>query len=128
MKFKIVRFFDKLEDKIRGSLSHKPIIYALIGAAAIVLFWRGVWLTADMFDFMTGPVSIIVSVIVLLLTGLFVSFFIGEQIIISGLKGEKKIAEKTEEEIKTEADLLVNIDSQLKEMKKDISQIKKKIK
>ena len=44
---KIVRFFDKLEDKIRGRLSHHPIFYALVGGIGVVLFWRGVWHTAD---------------------------------------------------------------------------------
>ena len=88
----IIKFFDKLEDKVRGGLSRNPIIYTLIGGIAIVLFWRGVWLTADLFPFLTGPVSVVVSVSILLITGLFVSFFIGDQVIISGIKKEKKLA------------------------------------
>ena len=73
-------------------------------------------MTADMFDFMTGPVSIIIGVVILLLIGLFVSFFIGEQIIISGIKEEKRTDEKTEKEIKRE-------EVSLKEIKKDIEEI-----
>jgi len=34
----IIKFFDKLEDKIRHRLSRHSIIYALIAAAAIVVF------------------------------------------------------------------------------------------
>ena len=102
---KITKFFDKLEDKIRGKLSHRPIIYAFIGGVGIVLFWRGVWLTADIFPFLNGPISIIISLILLLMTGLFVSFFIGHYIIFSGLKQEKKIEEKEEKEIEKELDL-----------------------
>ena len=126
MRWKIISFFDRLEDKIRGILSRRPIIYTLIGSFAIVLFWRGVWLTADMFPFMTGPVSIVISVIILLLTGLFVSFFIGEQLIISGLKNEKKLAEKTEIKIETEMDVLSQIKIKIEKMSEDLEYLKKK--
>jgi hypothetical protein len=40
-------FFDKFEDHIRTHLSRYPIVYTIIGGIAIVLFWRGVWHTAD---------------------------------------------------------------------------------
>ena len=49
-----------------------------------------------------GPLSILVGVVLLLAVGLFVSSFIGNEIIISGLKKEKKIIEKTEEDIEVE--------------------------
>lgn len=114
---KIYNFGDKLEDKVRGKLSHYPIIYAFIGGAGIIIFWRGVWHTVDyLMEFFTvgdtitstsivglpwwdGPLSILVGTILLLTVGLFVTSFIGNEIIISGLKREKKIVEKTEEEI-----------------------------
>ena len=106
---KIFKFFDKLEDRVRGYLSHFPIIYSLIGGLAIVLFWRGVWHTADfvmqygfysiwpmaLYIYNTKgivsliffePINLILSIIVLLMIGLFVSFFIGDQIIISGIR------------------------------------------
>jgi len=124
MKLKIVKFFDKLEDRIRAALSKRPVIYTLIGGFAIVLFWRGVWLTADFFPFLTGPVSIIISVLILLLTGLFVSFFIGEQVIISGLRKEQKIIEKEVAEIETEKDYLREIKSKLAKIEKDIAELK----
>ncbi len=113
---KVIHFFDKLEDKVRGTLSKYPIVYSLIGGVAIVLFWRGVWDTADQIKFLTGPISIVISVITLLITGLFASFFVGDQIIISGLKKDKKIIDKTETEIETE---MVSI----AEVKRELHQI-----
>ncbi len=130
---KIIKFLDKLEDKIRGKLSHYPIVYALVGGTGIVLFWRGVWHTADMFPFLSGPISIIISLILLLMTGLFVSFFIGHYIIFSGLKQEKKIEEREEAEIEIELDLqraqmkvLMEIKNKIEKIEKEIADIKLK--
>lgn len=125
---KIIKFFDKLEDKIRIILSKYVIIYALIGGVAIVLFWRGIWKLADELPFMTGPVSIIISTSILLLSGLFVSFFITDRIILSGLKQEKKLAEKTEEEIKADIEITAKVLAKLEKIEKDIEEIKSKIK
>ena len=122
----VIKFFDKLEDKVRARLSRRPIIYTLIGAFAIVLFWKGVWDTADLFPFLTGPVLIVVSVITLLVTGLFVSFFVGDVILISGLKKEKKLAEKTEAEVETEEDILKELDKDIHRIEGEVHQIKKK--
>jgi len=127
MTNKIINFFDKLEDKVRSKLSHYPIIYALIGGVGIVLFWRGVWYIAD--DMSLGSwASIIISIILLLMTGLFVSFFIGHYIIFSGLKQEKKIEEKEEDEIRTELDLQRAQMKVLLEIKERIKNIEEKIK
>jgi hypothetical protein len=93
----------------------------MIGGFAIVLFWRGVWMTADMFPVLTGPVSIVISVAVLLITGLFVSVFIGDNIILSGVANEKKIVEKTENEIVEE---LVTI----RQLKRELDEIRDIIK
>lgn len=125
---KIVKYFDKLEDKARERLSHYVVLYALIGGIAIVLFWRGVWYTADMFPFLTGPVSVIISTITMLATGLFVSFFVGDRIILSGLKREKKLAEKTEEEVRVEAEITTKVLVKLEKIEKDLEEIKGKIK
>jgi|SRR3989344_650764 len=125
---KIVKFFDRLEDKIRFRLSHRPVIYTLIGGIAIVLFWRGVWMTADMVWFLNGPVSMLISIVVLLIIGLFVSFFIGDQVIISGMKKERKIVEKTEKEIKKEEVSLLEIEEDLKILNNKIEDLQGKIK
>jgi hypothetical protein len=119
-----MRFFDRLEDRIRGWLSRRPILYAFIGSVGIILLWRGVWMVADDFN-LGGWASIVIGTAVLLLIGLFVSFFIGEQIIISGIKSEKRTDEKTEEEIRGESAVLKQIKSDLEEIKKAIREIKK---
>lgn len=121
---KVVHFFDKLEDRIRAKLSHHPIVYTFIGGISIVLFWRGVWMTADMFPFLTGPVSIVISVCILLLTGLFVSFFVGDSILLTGLKREKKFIERTEMEIKGEVEVLGEIQTELKKIETMLDEVK----
>ncbi|HPW34486.1 MAG TPA: hypothetical protein PK367_01855 [Candidatus Paceibacterota bacterium] len=123
----IIHFLDKLEDRIRHSLSKHPVVYAFIGGFAIVLFWRGVWMFADLFDFMTAGVSILISVIIMLLTGTFVSFFIGEEIIMSGLREEKRIDQKTEDDIRKEEARLAQIIKEIEEMHADILEMKKTI-
>ncbi len=142
---KIVNFFDKLEDKIRGKLSHYPILYAIIGGIGIVSFWRGVWHTADFFTdlifsfqsnssidlgnlpWWDGPLSIAVGSFLLLSTGLFVFGFIGNEIVISGLKGEKKLVEKTEEEVKIEAGTIKEIKKEVEEISGRLDEIEKNL-
>ena len=119
---KISKYFDKLEDRVRGKLSHYPILYAFLGGIGIVLFWRGVWHIAD--DIRIGSVvSILVGSVILLITGVFVSTFIGNRLIISGLVGEKKLAEKEESEIRTEEAELQNLQSTLKRLEKKLDHI-----
>ena len=125
---KVFNFFDKLEDNVRSLLSRAPITYSLLGGTGIVLFWRGLWYTADFLQsdtwwgsiLFSGPGSLLLGLIILLITGLFVSVFIGESIVMSGIKNEKKITEKTEEEVKLERDFLINMDKELKHIEKDL--------
>ena len=120
---KFLRFLDKFEDGVRRSLSKKPIIYALLGSIGVILLWRGIWMTADLFVFMNGPVSILVGLFILLSIGLFVSFFVGDQIIISGIKEEKRIDEKTKEEIEKEWISIKEIKRSLEEIRKRLEKI-----
>ena len=76
---------------------------------------------------MTGPVSLLLSVVILLITGLFVSFFIGDDIIIAGIKREKKLAERTESEIETEKEELDDMRETMRKMERDLEEIKNKI-
>lgn len=121
----IIRFFDKLEDRVRNRLSRFPILYGFVGGIGVVLFWRGIWHTADNYSFMSGPVSLILGSIILLLSGVFVSAFVGNRIIITGLKGEKKLVEKNEDEINAEESELKKIEHTINKIEHDIDIIKK---
>ncbi|MEK7128593.1 MAG: hypothetical protein AAB933_03470 [Patescibacteria group bacterium] len=119
---KIVRFFDRLEDRVRGKLSHYPIVYAFLGGVGVVLFWRGVWHTADDMG-MSSLSSLVVAVILLLMTGVFVSAFIGNRLIISGLIGEKKLEEKEESEIQTEEAQIRSLQHTLKRVEEKLDHL-----
>lgn len=123
---KIVKFFDKLEDRVRARLSRHPILYAFIGGTGIVLFWRGVWHTAD--DLNLGSISsLALGTSVLLLIGVFVSDFIGNKLIISGITGEKKISEKESDEIQAEELQIQNLQITLNRVEKKLENIEKEI-
>lgn len=114
-----LKFFDRLEDRVRGHLSHYPIFYAFIGGVGIVLFWRGVWHIADEVS-LTGSGSLIAGTLILLITGIFVSSFVGNKLIISGLMGGKKLTEKAKEEIESE-------EAQIQALQHTISRLEKKL-
>ncbi len=128
---KIVKYFDRLEDRIRGRLSRYPIIYTGIGGVAIVLFWRGVWMTADQimkilpiqYAWLDGPLSVVISSFILLITGLFVSFFVTDKIIVSGIRQEKKLVEQAEVEIHKEADTLKIIKTEVHNIEDELKEI-----
>ncbi len=127
----MIKFFDKLEDSVREHLSRYPITYSIIGGMGVVLFWRGVWETADIlmginpaFElFFYAPVQVVISTLVLLITGLMVSTFIGDRIILSGLRHEKKMEEKTEEIVKEEAITLINIRNEIRELREEVRKL-----
>jgi len=122
---KILSFFDKLEDFVRIELSHSPILYALVGAVGIILLWKGVWEVAQLIPGLYGFGSIVMGVIILLVSGLLVSFFIGDSIIISGFKKEKKLVEKSELDIlRAEQSQTREIVAKLDHLEKDIHDLK----
>ena len=116
---KFLRYIFHIKTFIRHKLSHWPVLYAFIGSIGVVLIWRGVWMIADDMN-MSGFVSMALGVLISMSAGLFVSFFVGDSIIISGIKREKRIDEKTESEIKKE-------EVSLREIKKDLKLIKEEI-
>jgi hypothetical protein len=123
----MLKFFDRVEDKVRGWLLRHPFIYATYGGIGLVLFWRGVWHTTDFFahyiytgeaentidlfglPIWDGVISFILGAGILLSCGLFISELMGKEIIISGLRGEKKLAQRTEGEVRTEAGALAEV-------------------
>jgi uncharacterized protein YneF (UPF0154 family) len=68
--------------------------------------------------------SIILGMIILLLTGLFVAVFIGDSIIMSGIKGEKKLVEKTEDELAEEKSEIQIVKDVVDHIEKDIHKLK----
>lgn len=112
---------------MRARLSRRPILYALIGGVGVVLFWKGVWETAEAFPVLDGPVSAVLGTVIMLMTGLFVSFFIGDSIILSGYKRQKKLAEKTEEEVIKDASRAEAMRAQLDRVEKELLEIKSKL-
>ncbi len=138
MKFidAIYHFFDKVEDNVRGALSRHAFIYTFIGGTGLVLFWRGVWHTADVLQMLGGWWAIIfsplgsalVGMFILLITGLFVSIFIGDSIIISGIKKDKKVIEKTEDEVMEEKTDIEKVISLIVDLKKEIEVLETKVK
>lgn len=126
---KILHTFDKLEDKIRGHLSRYPIIYALVGGVGVVLFWRGVWHTADEIPFLSKSwVSLGVGTGILLATGIFVSAFVGSRLILTGLRGEKKMTEKTKEEIEQEESEIKKLEKTINHIEHELDEIKDDLK
>ena len=130
--FKIIyKFFDKLEDKNRMFLSHYPIFfYAFLTGAGIILFWRGIWHTADSLPFLQNSyVSIGVGAILLLAIGTLISSFIGNEIIISGNKKEQKIVDKIveaeEKNLAQEFGDDVKIMREIREVKSQLVELKK---
>lgn len=134
------KFFDKLEDRTRARLSRMPILYALVGGIGIVLFWRGIWHTNDFIveyalneaeitlaTMADGPLSFVLGTAILLVTGVYVSAFIGNRLIISGLNGEKKLAEKTEEEIRSEEDQIKKLQNTIAKVEDHIQKIEEEI-
>jgi hypothetical protein len=129
---KIIKFFDKLEDHVREFLSKYPVVYSLIGATAIVIFWDGITRIMDSMDIFDGLggglLAVLISVVVLLMTGLLVSFFVGDSIILSGRKHDKKITEKTMEEVEIENKEMVSALQKIDRMEKNLEEIKEKLK
>lgn len=133
--------FNYLENKIRGFLSHYPKWYAFISGAGIIIFWRGVWHSVDYIhvyfhqyaiasniDMTTspwwdGPLSLIFGMLVLLLTGTFESSFIGNEIILAGLRGEKQLSKKTEVEVRTEVGAIADIKEQLMSVSRQLEDL-----
>lgn len=125
---KIIQLFDHLEDMVRSHLSRYPIVYALLGGVGVVLFWRGVWHSADGIPFLSNAwVSLLVGSGILLITGIFVSAFVGSRLIMTGLRGEKKMTEKTKEELDLEEAEIHQIQKTMHKVEEEISEIKKEI-
>ena len=134
---------DKLERKLTIYLSHRPKLYALVVGVGVVFFWRGVWHTADrLHDWYSylgdstidavispwwdGPLSLLGGIIILYFTGSFISSFIGNELILSGLRGEKRLSEKTESEVETEVRAVSDIRDSIVGLEHKVTELEKR--
>lgn len=136
----------KIEQRLTIYLSHRPKLYALIVGVGVVLFWRGVWHTADQIHscfteyglcsssidaavspWWDGPASLLFGIVILYFTGAFISSFIGNELILSGLRGEKRLTEKTEGEVRGEVRAISDIKDELKNVTSALEEIEKKV-
>ena len=127
-------------------LSHHSYLYALIVGIGIVLFWRGVWHTVDLFHvyinarhtysmidlavhpWWDGPLSLFVGCFVLYCTKAFISSFIGNELILSGLRSEERLTKKAEHEIKTEEATIVEIKDEITMIAQKLSDLETQVK
>lgn len=121
----------KLLTRFHIFLSHHSYLYALIAGIGIVLFWRGVWHTVDVFHLLLnqyhltgsldlgnqpwwdGPLSFVVGCMLLYATRAFISSFIGNELILSGLRTEKKMTREADTELKTEMGAITDIKEEI---------------
>lgn len=125
-----------LVNTFRHWLSHRPHLYGFVAGTGLVIFWRGIWHSMDFVVVLVshwqngfvemnlsqmlwwdGPLSILIGTVILLLSGVFVSSFIGNEVILSGLRGEKKLTERTENEVRTEVGAIARIEESLNKLK-----------
>ena len=122
---KINGWFDRFEDKVRGFLSHYPLVYAFVGGVGIVSFWRGVWETSDLLG-IPSQASLVFGSLIMMSVGILVTEFLGNRIIVSGLRGEKKLEEKTLREIEDEEMFLSNLKSKVDRIEKMLMEMNNK--
>jgi hypothetical protein len=69
----------------------------------------------------------VIGILILLITGLLVSTFIGDSIIISGIRKDKKLIEKTEQEIEAEIKVEDEEKNILQKIEEDLKDIKGRV-
>jgi hypothetical protein len=79
----------------------------------------------NIFIWWDGPLSIFIGLIILLITGIFTSSFIGNEVIISGIKGEKKMVDKTESEVRDETEYMKSIKKEIKTISGRLNKMEK---
>lgn len=129
---------------MRRWFSRRPLLYAFVGGTGLIIFWRGIWHSMDyVMEYFTtadrigdigaliwwdGPFSVLIGLVILTVTGIFISSFIGNEIIISGIKGEKKLVEKTELELESETESVRNIKKEIAIISSRLGKIEKSLK
>lgn len=110
---------------MRGFLSRFPIVYAFIGGVGVVSFWRGVWETSDLLR-IAPQASLVFGLLIMMSIGILVTEFLGNRIIITGLRGDKKLEEKTLKEIEDEEMFLSNLKKKVDRIEKLLLELTEK--
>ena len=136
----------RLATRIHIFLSHHTFLYAFIVGVGIVLFWRGVWHTVDLIHlyishyhatasidlaehpWWDGPLSLLAGSLILYISRAFVSSFIGNELILSGLRTEKKLPRKTEDNLKTEVSAITDIKDEIETITHKLGDLEEQIK
>lgn len=131
----------KAQERSHIFLSHHPKLYAVVVGVGVVLFWRGTWHTIDSFHAMLikyqttstisfsgnvwwdGPLSLVAGCVILYLTGSMISSFIGNELILSGLRTEKKLSKKTEKEVHSEFKAIAEIKEELDQISEKFEEL-----
>lgn len=128
---RLYNYLKHLGKKLRKGLTKRPVLYTLIGSFATVLFWRGVWHTTDLLEAQGGVFgflfsahgSLILSAAILIVTGLFVSFFVGDVVILAGMSKEQKLLEKAEKKIEEDSVELKRVEALLERVEEEVSHL-----
>lgn len=136
----------KVFNRFHIFLSHHSHLYAAIAGIGIVLFWRGVWHTTDSIHlyinhygnsqtisgnnhpWWDGPTSFLVGCLILYITRAFVSSFIGNELILSGLRAEKRLARHTEGDIESEVSTITDIKHTLNAISRKLEELEVQVK
>lgn len=124
-----MHFFPDYEEKVRSFLCRHTVTYTLGAGIAVIAFLRGVWYVADGFshlvsftdvtDFlMKGVLVTAISLLVAVISGIFVKCFIVDVVFLTGVKKEAIRTQKSEAELIEESELEAKIQSELAKIEK----------
>ena len=95
----ISNLFLRVEEKTRAYFQRFPFMHAFLAGVGVVLFWRGVWHSADEV-FLSSGWSMVLGSFILIIVGVFAQTFVGNMIIIKNVEGEKRLEQKTKADVK----------------------------
>lgn len=121
--------FLNIEAKARKYFEPFPFIHAFLAGVGVILFWRGAWELADIYQ-LDPILSVVVGVIILGGIGLFVQTFVGNAIIIKNVNSEinleRSTKQKFEKEILKEEITLEHLSNKLDVVMNKLQELEKK--
>lgn len=113
-----------IEDNARKFFERIPFIHALLAGIGVVLFWRGIWESAD--KMALDPLSSALLGIALLGgIGLFIQTFVGNTIIIKSVKKEEQLEKTTVKKVQQEEITLLQLSQKIDELNSKIDNLNK---